>query len=163
MELIDYLHIVRRRMVLILVIVIACTAGAGVATAFQTTTYQASVRLIVSGASNVSDVDEIARRQLAVQNAVAFSQVASTGPAVKDAITAAAADGPYKACASPAVSASADGTDPFVNISVIDCDPRQAAAVANAYVKILPTEGAEALDDRTQDIPTFNKETAPAE
>ena len=139
MELIDYLHIVRRRMVLILVIVIACTAGAGVATAFQTTTYQASVRLIVSGASNVSDVDEIARRQLAVQNAVAFSQVASTGPAVKDAITAAAADGPYKACASPQVSASADGTDPFVNISVIDCDPRQAAAVANAYVKILPT------------------------
>ena len=28
------------------------------------------------------------------------------------------------------------------------------------YVKILPTEGAEALDDRTQDIPTFNKEAA---
>ncbi|HEX3907421.1 MAG TPA: polysaccharide biosynthesis tyrosine autokinase [Mycobacteriales bacterium] len=139
MELIDYLHIVRRRMVLILVIMVACTAGAGVATAFQTTTYQASVRLIVSGASNVSDVDEIARRQLAVQNAVAFAQVAGTGPAVKDAITAAAADGPFKACAYPQVSANADGTDPFVNISVIDCDPRQAAAVANAYVKILPT------------------------
>jgi hypothetical protein len=30
-------------------------------------------------------------------------------------------------------------------------------------VKILPTEGAEALDDRTQGIPTFNKATAPAE
>jgi capsular exopolysaccharide synthesis family protein len=138
-ELIDYLHIVRRRMVLILVIVVACVAGAGVATAFQATTYQASVRLIVSGASNVSDVDEIARRQLAVQNAVAFSQVAATPPAVKDAVAVAAADGPYKACAYPTVSSSADGTDPFVSVSVIDCDPRQAAAVANAYVKILPS------------------------
>ena len=31
------------------------------------------------------------------------------------------------------------------------------------YVKVLPTEGAEALDDRTQDIPTFHEATAPAE
>jgi capsular exopolysaccharide synthesis family protein len=137
-ELIDYLHVVRRRMVLILVFVLACVAGAGVATAFQATTYQTSVRLIVSGASSVSSVDEISLRQLAVQRAVAFSQVATTAPAVTAALASAAAAGPFKPCASPSVSASADGTDPFVTVTVTDCDPKQAAAVANAYVVILP-------------------------
>jgi hypothetical protein len=29
-------------------------------------------------------------------------------------------------------------------------------------VKVLPTEGAEALDDRTQGIPTFRTSPAPA-
>jgi NAD(P)-dependent dehydrogenase (short-subunit alcohol dehydrogenase family) len=105
-ELVDYLHIVRRRMVLILVITLACVAGAGVATALQTTTYRASVRLIVSGASSVSDVDEIARRQLAVQRAVAFSQIASTPPAVSAALKVADDSGPYSSCASPSVSSS---------------------------------------------------------
>jgi capsular exopolysaccharide synthesis family protein len=137
-ELIDYLHVVRRRMVLILVIVVACVAGAGIATAFQTTTYRTSVRLIVSGASSVSSVDEISRRELAVQRAVAFAQIATTAPAVKAATDAASAAGPFKPCASPAVSAGADGTDPFLTVTVTDCDPQQAAAVANAYVSVLP-------------------------
>jgi capsular exopolysaccharide synthesis family protein len=137
-ELIDYLHVVRRRMVLILVVVVACVAGAGIATAFQTTTYRTSVRLIVSGASSVSSVDEISRRELAVQRAVAFSQIATTAPAVKAATNAASAAGPFKPCASPAVSSGADGTDPFLTVTVTDCDPQQAAAVANAYVGILP-------------------------
>jgi polysaccharide biosynthesis transport protein len=137
-ELLDYLHVARRRMVLILVIVVGCVAGAGVATAFQPTTYQTSARLIVSGASSVSSVDEISRRELAVQRAVAFSQIATTGPAVTAAINSASAAGPFKPCASPAVSSSADGTDPFLTVTVTDCDPNQAAAVANAYVKILP-------------------------
>jgi polysaccharide biosynthesis transport protein len=138
-ELLDYLHVVRRRMVLILVIVVGCVAGAGIATAFQPTTYQTSARLIVSGASSVSSVDEISRRELAVQRAVAFSQIATTGPAVTAAINSASAAGPFKPCASPSVSSGADGTDPFLTVTVTDCDPRQAAAVANAYVKILPT------------------------
>jgi succinoglycan biosynthesis transport protein ExoP len=138
-ELLDYLHVVRRRMVLILVIVVGCVAGAGIATAFQPTTYQTSARLIVSGASSVSSVDEISRRELAVQRAVAFSQIATTAPAVTAAINSASAAGPFKPCASPSVSSSADGTDPFLTVTVTDCDPRQAAAVANAYVKILPT------------------------
>jgi polysaccharide biosynthesis transport protein len=138
-ELLDYLHVVRRRMVLILVIVVGCVAGAGIATAFQPTTYQTSARLIVSGASSVSSVDEISRRELAVQRAVAFSQIATTGPAVTAAINSASAAGPFKPCASPAVSSSANGTDPFLTVTVTDCDPNQAAAVANAYVKILPT------------------------
>jgi capsular exopolysaccharide synthesis family protein len=137
-ELIDYLHVVRRRMVLILVVVVACVAGAGIATAFQTTTYRTSVRLIVSGASSVSSVDEISRRELAVQRAVAFAQIATTAPAVTAATSAASASGPFKPCASPAVSAGADGTDPFLTVTVTDCDPQQAAAVANAYVAVLP-------------------------
>ena len=31
------------------------------------------------------------------------------------------------------------------------------------YVKVLPTEGAEALEDRTQGVPTFGKDKVPAE
>jgi capsular exopolysaccharide synthesis family protein len=160
-ELVDYLHIVRRRMVLILVITLACVAGAGVATALQTTTYRASVRLIVSGASSVSDVDEIARRQLAVQRAVAFSQIASTPPAVSAALKVADDSGPYSSCASPSVSSSADGTDPFLTISVTDCDPRQAAAVANAYVTVLPGV-LKSLKQVTVEVPAEISSLGPA-
>ena len=36
------------------------------------------------------------------------------------------------------MSASADGTNPFINVTVSDTDPRRAAAVANEMASVLP-------------------------
>src|SRR4051812_18387530 len=139
MELIDYVRIVRRRWALILVVLIACVAGSYGATALQTKKYAASSKLVVAGSSSVSAVDEISRRQLAIQRATAFAQIASTAPAVQAALDYAQTQaGPFSGPGGPSVSASASGTDPFISIHVTDRDPKRAQAVANAYVTVLP-------------------------
>jgi capsular exopolysaccharide synthesis family protein len=136
-ELIDVLHVLRRRLTLIAVVLVACLAGAAFATLHQTKTYRTSTKLIVSGASDVSAVDEITRRQLATQRAVAYSQIAATPPAIRAAMAAAVATGSVTS-GTPSVRADATGDDPFLTITVTDSDPRRAAAVANAYVGVLP-------------------------
>lgn len=139
MELADYLIVVRRRWALIALVLVACVAGAAAATMLQTPKYRTSTRLIVSGTSSVSAVDEISRRQLATQRAVAFSQIATTPPAVGAALQAASREeGPFSSKGGPGVSASATGKDPFLDIVVTDSDPHRAAAVANAFVTVLP-------------------------
>jgi capsular exopolysaccharide synthesis family protein len=139
-ELIDYVRIIRRRWALILVVLIACLAGSVGATKLQTPRYAASTRLLVSGSSSVSAIDEISRRQLAIQRATAFAQIAGTAPAVKAAYDAAnAAAGPFHKAGYPSLSATADGTDPFIVIRVTDVDKYRAQAVANAVVATLPS------------------------
>lgn len=138
MELIDYLHVIRRRFLLILVIVLACLGGAAAATKLQTATYQTSARLIVEPATGVSALDEIARRQLATQLSVAYAQIAATGPAISAAVSAAGSQ-PGASGGSPTVFANATGDDPFISIKVKSTNPRQAAAIANVYPTILPS------------------------
>src|SRR4051812_43002989 len=139
MELIDYVRIVRRRWALILVVLIACVAGSYGATTMQTKKYAASTTLVVAGSSSVSAVDEISRRQLAIQRATAFAQIAGTGPAVQAALDYAQThDGPFTGPGGPSVTATASGTDPFISIRVTDRDPARAMSVANAYVTVLP-------------------------
>ena len=139
MELIDYIQILRRRWILIALVMIACVGGAVAATKFTTPTYQATSRLIISGSSAVSASDETAS-QVAAQRATAFAQIISTGPAVQAALKEAEAKGgPFEPSAYPSVSASADGTDPFITVDVTDTDPRQAQAVANAFLIVLPS------------------------
>src|SRR4051812_31700626 len=134
MELIDYIRILRRRWALILVVLIACVAGSYGATTMQTKKYAATTQLLVSGASGVSAIDEISRRQLAVQRASTFAELADTGPAVQAALKSAEESaGPFRASGGPAVTATSNGTDPFIYIRVADTDPRRAQAVANAY------------------------------
>ena len=58
MELIDVLHIFRRRLFIILVVTLSCLAGATVGTTQQTKMYQTTTRLIVSGVSSVAALDE---------------------------------------------------------------------------------------------------------
>jgi len=138
-ELIDYVRIIRRRWALITVVLIACMAGSFGATKLQTPRYAATTRLLVSGSSSVSAIDEISRRQLAIQRATSFAQIASTAPAVKAAYDAAnAAAGPFSKSGYPSLSADADGTDPFIVIRVTDTDKRRAQAVANSVVSTLP-------------------------
>jgi capsular exopolysaccharide synthesis family protein len=138
-ELIDYVRILRRRWALIILVLIACVAGAVVATKLTTPEYQASSRLIINGSSSLGGTDEVASRQLADERATAFAQIVSTGPAVQAALTRAeATNGPFISTGAPVVSASASGTDPFININVTDTDPHRAQAVANAFADVLP-------------------------
>jgi capsular exopolysaccharide synthesis family protein len=138
-ELIDYVRILRRRWKLIVLVVLACVGGAAVATKLTTPKYQASARLIVNGSSTVSAEDEIAGRQLAEERATAFAQIIPIGSAVQAALKQAEAkEGPFNSVGFPTVSATASGTDPFIEITVTDTDPQRAQAVANAYVRVLP-------------------------
>jgi receptor protein-tyrosine kinase len=138
-ELIDYVRIVRRRWLTIFLVLIACVGGAAVATKLTTPKYQASTQLVVNGSSSVSAIDEVTTRELAEERAVAFAQIAATGPAVQAALNQAqAAEGPFSRSGFPSVSASASGTNPFIEITVTDSDARRAQAVANAFVEVLP-------------------------
>jgi len=138
-ELIDYIQILRRRWIFIALVIIACVGGAVAATKFTTPTYQATSRLIVSGSSAVGASDQTAS-QVAAQRATEFAQIISTTPAVQAALKEAEAKaGPFEPSGYPSVSASADGTDPFVTVDVTDTDPRQAQAVANAFPIVLPS------------------------
>lgn len=132
MELADYLRVVRRRLSLVILAIVVCVAVAGVATFLQPKQYKSSARLLVSGSSSVSAIDEISRRELANQRAVAYAQIASTGPAVAEAVKESGATG------FPTVRAVADGDSPFITITAIGSDARTVADVANAYVKVLP-------------------------
>lgn len=140
MELIDYVRIARRRWLLIAIVLVACVAGAGIATKFNAVRYTATAELIVNGSSTISATDEIATRELADERAVAFSQIATTAPAIQAALVKAETlSGPFSPKGRPSVSASASGTSPFIVIHVSDADAHRAQAVANAYATILPT------------------------
>ena len=140
MELIDYIHILKRRWVLIVVLVIACVGGAAAATKLTTPEYQASSRLIVSGSSSLGGANEIVTDQLAAARASSFAQIISTAPAVQAALKEAEAKaGPFEPSGYPSITASADGTDPFISVDVTDSDPRRAQAVANAIAVVLPS------------------------
>jgi len=109
------------------------------ATKLTTPTYQATSRLIVSGSSAVSASDQTVS-QVAAQRATEFAQIISTTPAVQAALKEAEAKaGPFEPSGYPSVSASADGTDPFITIDVTDTDPLRAQAVANAFPRVLPS------------------------
>lgn len=133
MELADYLRVLRRRWWLILLVVVICTAGAVAASYTQTPRYTTTTRLLVSGIQGGNAIDEIARRQLANQRAVAYSQLVSTGPAVAAAVRRSGMTG-----AAQSISASADGSSPFVVVTVQANSARAAQAIANAYVTVLP-------------------------
>jgi capsular exopolysaccharide synthesis family protein len=139
LELIDYIHILRRRWLLIALVMIACVGGAAAATKLTTPTYQATSKLIVNGSSTVSGADEVISRQLAAERATAFSQIITTSPAIQAAVKKSETTaGPFSSSGYPSVSASANGTDPFITVTVTDTDPRRAQAVANALPLVLP-------------------------
>src|SRR4051794_20255769 len=110
MEFAEYVRVLRRRWWLVALATILCLGAAAAATFLATPTYRASSRLLVSGSSSVSAIDEISRRQLANERAVAYAQIASTGPAVQAAEQAAGAT------TGVSVSASADGDSPFIRV-----------------------------------------------
>ena len=154
-ELADYLRVLRRRWWLIALAVIVCVAAAMVATMLQPKRYQASTRLLVSGSSSVSAIDEISRRELANQRAVAYAQIAGTGPAVAEAVRRA------HATTSPRIRASADGVSPFITIVATGPRAEDVARVANAYVTVLPKVVTE-LDNAPSSAPPSLSALEPA-
>jgi len=138
-ELIDYVHILRRRAILMVLIIAACVGGAWFATTQQIKTYQAHAELIVNGSSQLGAADEIVNRQLAADRAVAFAQIAGTAPAISAAADhAQKVAGPFSSGARVSITATADGTSPFIQINVEGSRPAQLQAVANAYEVVLP-------------------------
>src|SRR4051794_6385971 len=116
------------------------SAGAALgATQLQHKRYTTGTRLLVSGSSSLSPVDEITRRQLAQQRAVLFSQIATTSP-----VFTAAAQEADKTASVPvegqglAINAVASGADPFLTISVTANTPEAAQIMANSFVEVLP-------------------------
>jgi len=153
-ELADYLRILRRRWWLVSLGIVLALAGAATATFTQTPKYKACTQILVAGSNGVNAVDEIADRQLASQRAVAYSQIATTAPAIR-AATAAAGAG------ATGVSATADGTSPFLNICATAMAGHAAAAVANAYVTVLP-QVVHSLEQGSSAVPARLTTLSPA-
>jgi receptor protein-tyrosine kinase len=145
-DLIGYLRLLRRRWWIISLAVLISVGAAVGATSVQHKRYQTATRLLVSGSSGLSAVDEITRRQLAQQRAVLFSQLATTSPVIQaaeqaaDSAAGSAGGAPPVATTNPSVVASASGNDPFLTISVTANTPEAAQALANQFVNILPAE-----------------------
>lgn len=132
MELGDYLRVLRRRWALVALAALVC-AGAAVGFSLQQTpVYEATARLVVSGAAAE---EQSSSRELAVELATAYAQFATTTPVVDEAL--AAAGGPPGA-GRPEVIAVAEPSAPFLTVTVADPDPTRAAAIANAYARTLP-------------------------
>lgn len=142
MDLIGYLRLLRRRWWIISLAILVSVGAAVAATSIQHKRYQTSTRLLVSGSSSLSAVDEITRRQLAQQRAVLFSQIATTSPVISAAVKAADAThlNPPAAASNAAIGASASGDDPFLTITVTADTPTAAQAIANQFVNVLPPE-----------------------
>jgi receptor protein-tyrosine kinase len=140
-DLIGYLRLLRRRWWIISLAILVSVGAAIATTAAQHKRYQTGTRLLVSGSSTLSPVDEITRRQLAQQRAVLFSQIATTSPVIAAAEQAADSNGGTRVeNANPSVSASATGNDPFLTITVTADTPQAAQQLANAFSGVLPTE-----------------------
>ncbi|MDT4913786.1 MAG: tyrosine-protein kinase, partial [Pseudonocardiales bacterium] len=163
MDLIGYLRLLRRRWWIIALAVLVSVAAAMGATRLQHERYKTSTRLLVSGSSSLSAVDEITRRQLAQQRAVLFAQIATTDPVVRAAEQAAddAGTGKPVESAGPAVTATASGSDPFLTITVAADTAQAAQAVANIYAKILPGQLAK-LDQLPSVVDTLLTTVNPA-
>ena len=131
MQLADYVRILRRRALLIIVAAVFGLVGAFAATSQQAKVYRTDAQFIVSVTQGGPSGD-ITRRPLAVAEAVALSQLASTPTAV------AAAEAAAGGTAGGSVSATADNNSPFSNLTVTGGDPVAIAQIANAYAKVLP-------------------------
>ena len=128
MELADYLRVLRRRWWLIALAVVVCAAGAFAATLTQTPRYSSSTQILVGGAPNETDTQELVARQIAAQRAGAYSLLLPAPPAVADVARAAGVIG-----GNPAVSATADGTSAYINITVTADSAVIAQKIAAQY------------------------------
>jgi len=146
-ELVHYIRVVRRRWLIVLVAVLSCAGVAYLLSSLRTPVYRAETRLVVSAPAGGGANDELSNRTLAISRATAYASYAPTTPAVDAALEGA---GYPTGGSRPQVTATADGSTPFLLISVQDSDPQRAAKVANAYVQRLL--GVVARLDGTRDV-----------
>lgn len=128
MELSDYFGIARRRWWMVVAAGLLCALASGGWSFTQAKAYTAETRLLVPAGSQTSEA-----RTEAALSAQAYAQLAGTPPAVDAALGLAGVHG-----ASVQVEAFADGTTPFLDISVTGPEPVSVAQVANSYAQALP-------------------------
>lgn len=132
METSDYLRVLKRSWLIIIFAVLAGALGGYWAYLSKTPVYRSTAQMIVSG-SGQSTADEVASRLLATERALALSQVAGTAPALEAAKKAAGY--PDAAVSATAV---ANGTSPFLTVSVVGPSPAEAKAIADQFARTLP-------------------------
>jgi polysaccharide biosynthesis transport protein len=128
-----YVQAVVRYWWLILLTVVAGGVGGFVVYDHAVPMYKSTIRVIVATNASGSAIDEVTLQALAAQRATNFAHIAPTPPAVADAERQAGY--PNEAVS---VTASANGTDPFITISVDGRHPARLQAIASAYVDTLP-------------------------
>lgn len=133
MELADYLKVLRRRWWMVLLAMVLCVAGAAGASYLQKPRFTTAVQLLVAGSANETSTDELVARQLAAQRAGAYSLLLGTAPAVSEVASRVGA-----AASHPAVTAAADGTSPFITLTVTADTAQAAQAIANGYAPLIP-------------------------
>jgi capsular exopolysaccharide synthesis family protein len=138
LETVHYLRAIWRSWLLVVLSLLAGGAGGFLVAHNTTPLYRSAVRMIVSASATDTGTgtgtDDIATRALASARALAFSQIASTPPAVADSAAAAGYPG-----GTPTVTSTATAKDPFISISVVDTNGARAQAIATAYAQTLPT------------------------
>ena len=113
MELVDLLSLLRRRLWLVISGILIGAAAATMASLIQQPRYTTATQVIVAGGSNESSVDEMVRRQLAAERALAYAVLLGTAPAVERVAESVGRRG-----SNPVVSAAAGGDRPFITIVV---------------------------------------------
>ena len=107
--------------------------GAFGASLTQAPRYQSSTQLLIGGAANESDNQELVARQLAAQRAGAYSLLLPAPPAVAEVARRAGVPG-----APAVVTATADGTSAYIDITVTAGSPQVAQKIAAAYGTATP-------------------------
>ena len=133
MELADYLRVLRRRWWLVALAMLVGAGGAFGASLTQAPRYQSSTQLLIGGAANESDNQELVARQLAAQRAGAYSLLLPAPPAVAEVARRAGVPG-----APAVVTATADGTSAYIDITVTAGSPQVAQKIAAAYGTATP-------------------------
>lgn len=139
MDLSYYVRALRRNAWLLVLVLLCCAGGAAAAAWLKTPLYTTSTTLVQTAGDNVTPAQEAATRQLVAQRASTLAQFATTAP-VEEAVIESAARSTGMAPRVPeSISASADGSSPFLAISVTDRSPQWAEAIANAYRDAMPS------------------------
>lgn len=133
MDLSYYLRVLRRNWLLLVIVLVCCVLGAAGAAWLKQSQYTVSTTLVETSGQNVDPTQEAASRQLVGQHAATLSQFATTTPVEQAVIEAASRSTGIAPHAPAGITASADGSSPFLTITVTDGSPRWAQAVANAY------------------------------
>lgn len=131
MAALHYVSAVWRSWWVVLIAVVSGAGGSLYVFEHSTPLYQVKVQLVVR--LTVPRLDPVSIPAIAGARALSLALVAPTRPAVSDAATKAGFP-----AAQPAVVATADPRQPFVNIVVSSANPRLAAAVADAFIHTLP-------------------------
>jgi capsular exopolysaccharide synthesis family protein len=140
LELRDYLHVLRRRRVLVALGVIVVVGGALVASLLQTPVYRASATVLLQPSANETLFNPNTGQATSPNDVATAIQVVGSRP-VQDQVR-------QQLGVAPAVSAGPIGQTDVIAISADSTIPAQAVSVANAYANgFIDVRRTQAVDD----------------